>query len=69
MLGPVHRTEATAVEAATQRGLQDEAVGFGGWPPERHVVVDQHGGLFGRPGVRRQLAYHQFVARYVTLEQ
>ncbi|CDI00848.1 hypothetical protein BN873_10104 [Candidatus Competibacter denitrificans Run_A_D11] len=40
----VHRTEATAIKAATQCGLQDKAVRFGGRPPERHIVVKQHTG-------------------------
>jgi hypothetical protein len=43
--GAVHRTEATPVEAATERYLQNEAVCFGRRSPDRQVVMDGHGTL------------------------
>ena len=38
LLAAIHGAEAALVEAAAQRGLDDQVVAFGGWAEQRHVV-------------------------------
>ena len=47
--GSVHRTKRTAVEAATDRGLNDEVAALRRRAPEGHVV-GEHRGIVGLEG-------------------